>query len=113
MLGYIYYKKLFIMAEIEIVIDTSAEVNVKRRSGSIIKGYLQRISEKGAIIAWKDDNGEWVGKRVPLSDFVELNSKYVYLLPVVQPNTVTFTFSPEQVEAFQQCTDCPPCFKNV
>lgn len=110
-MGYIYYKKLFIMAEI--VIDTSAKVKVKRTNGLIITGYLQRISKKWAIIAWKDDNGEWVGKRVPLSDFVELNSKYVYLLPVVQPNTVTFTFSQEQVEAFQQCADCPQCFKEI
>lgn len=108
---YIYYKKRFIMAEI--VIDTSEEVNVKRTNGPIIRGYLQRISNNRAIIAWKDDNGEWVGKRVPLSDFVELNSKYMYLLPVVQPNTITFTFSPEQVKAFQQCTDCPSCFKNA
>ena len=107
----IYYKKRFIMAEI--VIDTSEEVNVKRTNGPIIRGYLQRISNNKAIIAWKDDNGEWVGKRVPLSDFVELNSKYMYLLPVVQSNTITFTFSPEQVKAFQQCTDCPQCFKNV
>jgi len=97
----------------EIVIDTSEEVNVKRTDGRVKKGYLQRISNNKAIIAWKDDNDEWVGKRVPLSDFVELNSKYMYLLPVVQPNTITFTFSPEQVEAFQQCTDCPQCFKNA
>jgi hypothetical protein len=97
----------------EIVIDISAEVNVKRTNGPIIKGYLQRIDKNGAMIAWKDDNGEWVGKRVPIPTFVELNSKYVYLLPVVQPNTVTFTFSQEQVEAFQQCADCPQCFQDI
>ncbi len=110
-MGYIYYIKGFIMAGI--VIDTSEKVYVKRTNGPIIKGYLQRIINDGAIIAWKDDNGEWVGKKVPLSDFVELNSKYVYLLPIVQPNTVTVTFSQEQVEAFQQCADCPQCFKNL
>jgi len=97
----------------EIVIDISAEVNVKRTNGPIIKGYLQSISKKGAIIAWKDANDIWVGKRVPIPTFVELNSKYIYLLPVVQPNTVTFTFSQEQVEAFQQCADCPQCFKEI
>ena len=101
------------MSAFEIVIDTSKEVIVRKTDGSIIEGYLQRITENGAMIEWKDANGIWVGKRVPIPTFVEFNSKYVYLLPVVQPNTVTVTFSQAQVEAFQQCADCPQCFKEI
>lgn len=96
-------------------LNTEHPVNVKRTDGRITRGYYQDQIKGGGdcvVIAWKDEQGCDVGKIVNVKEFVELNSKYAYLLPVVQPNTITFTFSPEQVEAFQKCSDCPECFKN-
>lgn len=97
------------------VLNTEHPVNVKRTDGRVTQGYFQgpvKGRKDLVMVAWKDDQGCDVGKIVDVKEFVELNSKYVYLLPVVQSNMVTYTFSPEQVEAFQQCTDCPSCFQN-
>jgi hypothetical protein len=98
------------------VLNTNNRVNIKRSNGHITPGYLQG-QVKGrkdlVMVAWKDEQGRDVGKFVDVKEFVELNSTYAYLLPVVQPNTVTFTFSQEQVEAFQKCADCPPCFRDI
>jgi hypothetical protein len=86
-----------------------------RSGGYITQGYFQpQIKGKDiVVIAWKDKQGNDVGKIVPVKEFVELNSKYAYLLPVVQSNTVNFTFSQEQVKAFKECPDCPNCIREL
>lgn len=97
-------------------LNTNYPVNVKRSDGRITQGYFQdqiKGSKDIVVVAWKDEHGCDVGKIVDVKEFVELNSKYAYLLPEPHRDAITFTFSPEQVEAFQQCNDCPPCFKNL
>jgi hypothetical protein len=96
------------------VLNTTRPINVKRSDGRITRGFLQG-SVKGrkdqVFIAWVDEQGCNVGKVVPINEFVEFNSTYAFLLP--QPEVITITFSPEQIEAFKQCSDCPEFFKEL
>ena len=96
-------------------LNTSFPVNVPRTGGHSTLGYYQRVLDgnTSVLLAWTDEHGVVTGKVVPLKQFVEFNPEYAYLLPVVQHNTITFTFSPEQIEAFRQCPDCPPCFLDI
>ena len=109
-----YIKEGIVTFEMDFVLNTKYPVYVKRSNGRITLGYFQdqiKGSKDSVVVAWTDEKGNDVGKIVPVKEFVELNSKYAYLLP--QPVVIPFTFSPEQVEAFQQCKKCPSCFKNL
>lgn len=95
------------------VLNTMHPVNIRRSNGPPTHGFFQgRVKGRydRVVVAWTDEQGCDVGKIVLIKEFVELNPQYAYLLP--QPAVIPFTFSQEQVTAFQQCTDCPECFKN-
>ena len=93
-------------------VEPSTKVNIPRTNGSITQGYYRGLYARKptyVVLTW-DENGIDTEKMVPIIKFVELNPQYAYLLP--QSTVIPFTFSQEQIDAFQQCTDCPPCFKN-
>jgi hypothetical protein len=101
--------------------NTKKPCKVKRTSGDEKSGYFQYLvkykDKVYAIVTWTDANGGKArnegnaGKFVPIKQFVELNPEYEYLIP--KPDAITFTFSPKQLEAFQECHDCPPCFQDI
>jgi hypothetical protein len=85
-------------------------VKVPRSDGTTTQGFLQGRNKSIVYVVW-EDSGRVVGKDVPINQFVELNPEYRHFLPVIGSNVITFEFSPEQIEAFQNCLDCPECFK--
>ena len=85
-------------------------VNVPRSDGTTTPGFLQGRYKNSVYVVW-EDSGRVVGKNVPINQFVDLNPEYRHFLPVTGSNVITFEFSPEQIEAFRNCHDCPECFK--
>jgi hypothetical protein len=95
--------------------EMSKKVKVPRTDGNITLGTFGGLyphNLRYVVLTW-DENGKNTEKMVSIIKFVELNPEYAYLLPQPQPQQIIFEFSQAQVEAFQECKDCPPCLKEI
>jgi len=95
--------------------EMSKKVKVPRTCGGNRSGRFAGLDPKYSdhVICTWDDNGTSMRKLVKITEFVELNPEYAYLLPQPQTQQIIIEFSPEQIEAFQQCADCPRCLKKI
>jgi hypothetical protein len=94
-------------------VEPSTKVKIPRTNGSITLGNFGGLYARKptyVVLKWVE-NGIDTEKMVQIIKFVELNPEYAYLLP--QPQQIIFEFSQAQIEAFQQCEDCPPCLKGI
>jgi hypothetical protein len=95
----------------------SKKVNVPRTGGGNRPGRFAGLDQKYSdhVICTWDDDGTSMRKLVKITEFVELNPEYAYLLPQPQPQPqqIIIEFSRAQIKAFQQCENCPQCLKEI